>query len=186
MFQMALPLSSRIHVWEANSLSADQRIPFFLWIQRFITTFTRARHWTPFWARCIQPTALQQIFNIYSNGILWKSFFTMALPAYSGPRPLIQFRNHFSQTVGLLGRVISPLQGRYLLTGQHTHTHRINAHTNIHAMNGIRTHDPRVRSREDSSYLRPRGYCDQLCQGCTSKTISLFQKSLIFTFIWRS
>jgi hypothetical protein len=41
------------------------------------------------------------------------------LPGHSGPWPLIQFRNHFSQTVGLLGRVISPSQGRYLTTGQH-------------------------------------------------------------------
>jgi hypothetical protein len=44
-------------------------------------------------------------------------FFTMALPAHSGPRPLLQFRNHFSQTVRLPGRVISPSQGRYLNTG---------------------------------------------------------------------
>jgi hypothetical protein len=51
----------------------------------------------------------------------------MALPAHSGPRPLIQFHNHFSQSVGLLGRVISPLQGCYLNTGQHKH--RINAYT---------------------------------------------------------
>jgi hypothetical protein len=42
-------------------------------------------------------------------------------PAHSGPRTLIQFRNHFSQTVGLLGRVISPSQGRYLHTEQHKH-----------------------------------------------------------------
>jgi hypothetical protein len=43
----------------------------------------------------------------------------MALPAHSGPRPLIQFYNHFTQTVGLLGRVISPSQGHYVNTGQH-------------------------------------------------------------------
>jgi hypothetical protein len=30
-------------------------------------------------------------------------FFSMTLPAHSGLRPLIQFRYHFSQTVGLLG-----------------------------------------------------------------------------------
>jgi hypothetical protein len=54
-------------------------------------------------------------------------FISMALPAHSGPWPLIQFRNHFSQSVGLLGRVISPSQGRYLNTGQHKH--RINACT---------------------------------------------------------
>jgi hypothetical protein len=51
----------------------------------------------------------------------------MTLPAHSGPWTLIQFRNHFSQTVGLLGRVISTSQGRYLHTGQHKH--RINAYT---------------------------------------------------------
>jgi hypothetical protein len=54
-------------------------------------------------------------------------FFPMALPAHSGTRPYIKFRNHFSQTVGLLGRVISPSQGRYLNTGQHKH--RINTYT---------------------------------------------------------
>jgi hypothetical protein len=57
------------------------------------------------------------------NGVL----FSMALPVHSGPRSLIQFRNHFSQTVGLLGRVISPSQGRYLNTGRHKH--RINSYT---------------------------------------------------------
>jgi hypothetical protein len=36
------------------------------------------------------------------------SHFLMALPANSGPWPLIQFRNHFSQRVGLLGRVVGP------------------------------------------------------------------------------
>jgi hypothetical protein len=52
------------------------------------------------------------VLNMLSTGI----FFSMALVAHSGPRPLIQFRNHFSQTVGLLGRVISPSQGLYLHT----------------------------------------------------------------------
>jgi hypothetical protein len=54
----------------------------------------------------------------------------MALPAHSGLRPLIpliQLRNRFSKTVGLLGRATSPSQGRYLNTGQHKH--RINAYT---------------------------------------------------------
>jgi hypothetical protein len=54
-------------------------------------------------------------------------FFTMALPAHSGPSTRIQFRNHFSQTAGLLGRVISSSQGLYLNTGQHKH--RINTYT---------------------------------------------------------
>jgi hypothetical protein len=50
----------------------------------------------------------------------------MALPAHSGPWPLIHFCNHFSQKVRSLGRVISPSQGPYLNTGQHKH--RINAY----------------------------------------------------------
>jgi hypothetical protein len=89
-------------------------------------------------------------------------FFSTALLAHSGPRPLIQFRNHFSQTIKLLGRVISPSQGRYLNTGQHRH--RINAHThapNIHVLSGILTHDPVFRASEGSSRLRPRGYRDR-------------------------
>jgi hypothetical protein len=51
----------------------------------------------------------------------------MALQPFVGPWPL-QFLNiFFTQTVGLLGRVISPSQGRYLHTGRHKHG--INAHT---------------------------------------------------------
>jgi hypothetical protein len=34
-------------------------------------------------------------------------FSSIALPVHSGPWPLIQFRNHFLQTVGSLGRVIN-------------------------------------------------------------------------------
>jgi hypothetical protein len=54
----------------------------------------------------------------------------MALPAHSGPRPFIQFPNHFSQMVELLGRLISPSQGFYLDTGHHKH--RKSAQTLIH------------------------------------------------------
>jgi hypothetical protein len=43
-----------------------------------------------------------------------------------------------------------------------TQKHRINAHnTDIHALSGIRTHDPRVPAREDISCLRPLGHCDR-------------------------
>jgi hypothetical protein len=63
----------------------------------------------------------------------------------------------FTQTVGLLGRVISPSQGLYLHTGQHKH--RISAHnTDIHALSGIPTHDPSDRASEVGSCLRPRGH----------------------------
>jgi hypothetical protein len=59
--------------------------------------------------------------------VLKSVFLLMTLPAHSGPRPLIQFRNNFLQTVGLFGRAISPSQGLYLHTEQHKH--RINAYT---------------------------------------------------------
>jgi hypothetical protein len=87
----------------------------------------------------------------------------MALPAHSGSRPLIQFRNHFSHTVRLLGRVHSPSQGRYLHLEEHKH--RLNAYThtpNIHVLSGIRTHDPGERMSEHISYLRQRSYCDRI------------------------
>jgi hypothetical protein len=84
---------------------------------------------------------------------------SMALQPSVEPWPLLQFRNFFTQTVGFLGRVISPFQGRYLHTGQHKH--RIKAHTDIHVWSGIRTHDPRVRASEDSSCLRLLSHCDR-------------------------
>jgi hypothetical protein len=43
-----------------------------------------------------------------------------------------------------------------------TPTQNKHIHTpNIHALSGIRTHDPNVRTSEDSSCLRPLGYCDR-------------------------
>jgi hypothetical protein len=67
-----------------------------------------------------------------------------------GPGLFFSFVIFFTQTVGLLGRGISPSQDRCLYTGQHTDTH---------ALSGIRTHDPSVRASEDSSCLRPHRYC---------------------------
>jgi hypothetical protein len=76
-----------------------------------------------------------------------------------GPGLFFSFVIFFTQTVGLLGRVISPSQGRYIHTGQHRH--RINADTNIRALSGIRIHDPSVLASEGSSCLRPRGHSDR-------------------------
>jgi hypothetical protein len=42
-----------------------------------------------------------------------------------------------------------------------TYTNTEYAQTNIHALRGIRTHDPTVWASEDSSCLRRRGDCDQ-------------------------
>jgi hypothetical protein len=52
----------------------------------------------------------------------------------------LQFLN--PQSVGLLGWGISPSQDRYL------YEHRVN--TNIHALSGIRTHDPSFRAGKAS------------------------------------
>jgi hypothetical protein len=84
----------------------------------------------------------------WSIGHLWNASFHL------------KFLN-LRQSVGLLGRGISPSQGRYL--HRTTQKHKINAHnTDIHALSGIRTHDPSVRAGEHVSYLRPAGHCDRL------------------------
>jgi hypothetical protein len=68
----------------------------------------------------------------------------MALQPFVGPSPLFQFFH--LHTVGKLrGKGISPSQGLYLHT--QLYKHRINAHnTDIHALSGIRTHDPSDRA----------------------------------------
>jgi hypothetical protein len=76
-----------------------------------------------------------------------------------GPCLFFSFVIFFTQKSGLPERGISPSQGRYLRAGQHKH--RMNAHTDIHALNGIRTYDPSVRASENILCLRPRGNCDQ-------------------------
>jgi hypothetical protein len=81
---------------------------------------------------------------------------------------IYQFLDH-SQTVGLLGRVISSSQGLYLNTGnpnteKRTHT------SNIHALIGTRTHDPGLRASEDSTCLRPLGYRDRQYNYIISKS----------------
>ncbi|PNF29008.1 hypothetical protein B7P43_G14936, partial [Cryptotermes secundus] len=52
-----------------------------------------------------------------------------------------------------------PAQGRYLRTGQQKHI--INAHADIHASSGIRTHDLSVGKSEDGSCFRPRGQSER-------------------------
>jgi hypothetical protein len=89
------------------------------------------------------------------------SFFSMALPAHSGPRPLIPFRDHFF-TDGRTPRTSDQPVARPLPKHRTTQTQNKRIHTpNIHALSGIRTHDPRVHASKDSSCLRPRGCCDR-------------------------
>jgi hypothetical protein len=76
-----------------------------------------------------------------------------ALPAFS-------VSWSYTQSVGLLRRGITPLQGLYLRTEQQKH--RIKTHnTDINSLSGIRTHDPSVRASEDMPCLRPRGHYDR-------------------------
>jgi hypothetical protein len=64
------------------------------------------------------------------------------------------------QSVGLLGRMISPSQGRYLTQTQNQRRQ------NIHAFSGIRTQDPSVQASEDIPCFRPRGHCLRCCLMC--------------------
>jgi hypothetical protein len=77
------------------------------------------------------------------------------------------------QTVGLLRRVISSSRGLYLKTGQHKQNKYIHI-PNIHALCGIRTHDPGFRVSEDSSCLRQLSYRDRLKCHLSHKNNSLF------------
>jgi hypothetical protein len=75
------------------------------------------------------------------------------------PWSLLQFPNLFYAFDRTPWTRISPSQGLYLHTGQHKH--RINAHTDIHALSGIQTHHPSFRASEGISCLRPDGHCDR-------------------------
>jgi hypothetical protein len=76
----------------------------------------------------------------------------------------------FIQSVGLLGRRISPPQGRYL-------------HTDIHASSGIRTHDPSVWAGEESLCLRPCDRCDRFSSDVPCYWIVLIRK--ILAILWQ-
>jgi hypothetical protein len=94
---------------------------------------------------------------------------------------LFHFSFLISQSIGLLGRRISPLQVRYL---QKTTRSTINA--DIHASGRIRTHDPRVLAGEDSACIRPRGHCDQFIissinpMGIFPQILDVLKHSILF------
>jgi hypothetical protein len=80
----------------------------------------------------------------------------------------------YTQSVELLGRGISRSQGRYLHTGQHKH--RIKAHnTDIHALSGIRTHDPSGRTS---------GHCDRQKEKVVNQNI--FHEAVLEEYIRRT
>jgi hypothetical protein len=97
--------------------------------------------------------------RIHSVLLNWAHSFihsSMALQPIAGPWPLLQFRN------------LLYMDGRTPWTSDQpvarllpTHKHRINAHTDIHGLSGIRTHDPSFWASEESLCLRPRGTCNR-------------------------
>jgi hypothetical protein len=84
---------------------------------------------------------------------------SMTLQTFVGPWPLFSFLIFY--TVGRTPWTGDQPVARLLPAHTGHHKHRINAHTDIHASSGIRTHDPSVRASEDSSRLRPRDHSDR-------------------------
>jgi hypothetical protein len=81
----------------------------------------------------------------------------MTLQFFVGPWPLFQFLDLTHSRYDALERGSAR---RKACTYTQNNTNRIKAHnTDIHALSGIRTHYPSVRASEDSSCLRPRGFC---------------------------
>jgi hypothetical protein len=53
--------------------------------------------------------------------------------------------------------------------------------TNIHALSGIRTHDPSVRAGEDISCISPCGHCDRHVYIKTLKHVTVY--SLVLAIV---
>jgi hypothetical protein len=114
-----------------------------------------AQWWDPYSPRTLVDT--------YEN---WKipqqreTYLPIYLQPFVWPWPLFSVSWSNTQSVGLLGRGISPSQCLHLYIEQHKH--RIITHnTDIYALSGIRTHESSDSASEDSSCLRPRGRCDR-------------------------
>jgi hypothetical protein len=112
-------------------------------------------------------------------------FFPVALQSLMdlGRLTYRRFLELFRQMVGLLGRVISPSQGLYLLrTTQHRKTR-----TNIHALSGIRPHDPSNQLAKthasDRTATVTGWYRSILCIKFSWSVDSLIMKSDGFLFV---
>jgi hypothetical protein len=85
-------------------------------------------------------------------------FFSLALQPPCALTSASQFHVHF--TDGRTPWTSDQLVARPLPKHRTTQTQNKHIRTpNIHALCGIRTHNPSVRVSEDSIGLRPRGYC---------------------------
>jgi hypothetical protein len=118
--------------------------------------------------RYIEPLQSSFILSPHIGSALYR-FVAYVLPLifFSGscsllrPGPLIQFRNHFS-TYGRTPWTSDQPAARPLPKRRTTQTKNKRIHTpTIHALSGIRTHDPSVRASENSSCFRPSGCCDR-------------------------
>jgi hypothetical protein len=78
--------------------------------------------------------------------------------------------------------VISSSQGLYLYTNTEKRTHTLTL--NIHALSGIRTHDPGFRASEGSACLRTLGYRDRHCYLILNVIESGKQKEKELIFLW--
>jgi hypothetical protein len=84
----------------------------------------------PTGTRTPYPSAVQPVASRYTDCSIPARFLdvlihsSMALQPFVGLWPYVQFRNPYTQSVGLLGRGISPSQGRYLHPGQHKQNKR--------------------------------------------------------------
>jgi hypothetical protein len=74
----------------------------------------------------------------------------------------VSLRFSRSETVGRTPWAGDQLVARPLPVHKHRKTHTQTQTLNIHALSGIRTHDPGCRASEDSACLRPLGYRDRL------------------------
>jgi hypothetical protein len=140
---------------------------------------------------CVGPI----FFNIMSCALfgtmitLWSFIHQWLYNTLFGPWPLLQFRNLF-YTVGRDSLYEwSALRKAAACTGQHKH--RINAYTDIHALSGLRTHDPSFRGSEDSLRHRLRYHCDRrlLCVPLVLmlKNFSFCPAPSVFmSFVWFS
>jgi hypothetical protein len=126
-------------------------------------------------------TARETSIHLFIHSFIYQWFYSPLLDLGL----FFSFVIFFTQMVGLLGRVISPSQGRYLHTGQHKH--KENSHTDTHALSGFRTHDPIVQPSEDSSCLRPRGHCDHQEEKLQvlKYTVIYFMESVISVILYQ-
>jgi hypothetical protein len=69
----------------------------------------------------------------------------------------------------------------------HRTTQTEKMYTYIHTSSGLRTHDPSVRAREDTSCLRPRGFCARprfnLCNEIVGITVNTLRGHTIYIII---